>query len=258
MPTARLVPSAPADPSPAPATIAVVVLPHSPTAVSSGEEGVAGSSGAEPINKKKRSRAAAWQPRGSKTDVDQAKTKKKKHGGGAAPFIDLTGVPPQPLILKNALVRGGKYEDNTRRRPIKAGSSRYTGVYLDNRAICKKKWKAQIMVDGRVRSIGYYESEVDAAGDYARAAFKHKNVAAREATYGGLDLGGVPERPLIAGNGASGYRGVKNMKGRWQARIAVEKGGSRTLGTFDSPEEAASIYARAAFYLRSKEGEYLS
>jgi hypothetical protein len=227
MPTAHRVPALPADPAHAPAIAAVV--PHSPAARSSGECVVR--SGADTNDK----------------SIDRVKGRKKT---GGAPFIDFTHVPPQPLILKNALLRGGgRYKDNTRRRPVKAGSSRYTGVYLDKAA---GKWKAQIMVDGRVRSIGYYEREEDAAGDYARAAFKYK-VSIGELTYGGLDLGAVPERPLIAGGGASGYRGVKNVKGRWQARIAVEKGGNaRTLGTFDSAEAAASIYAQAAFYLERR------
>jgi hypothetical protein len=167
--------------------------------------------------------------------------------------VDLVGVPPQPLVLKNALSGGGgtMYEDNTRRRPIKAGSSRYTGVYLDKGV---GKWKAQIMVDGCVRSIGYYDREEDAAAVYARAAFKYKKkVATGQDTFGGLDLGDVPERPLITGNGASGFRGVKNVRGRWQARIVVERGESaRTLGTFDTVEEAASIYSRAEFYLERR------
>ena len=77
----------------------------------------------------------------------------------------MVDVPPQPLILKNAK---RTYDDNTRRRPVKAGSSKYTGVYRDESI---GKWKAQIMVDGRVRSIGYYDNEEDAAGDYAKAAF---------------------------------------------------------------------------------------
>ena len=280
MPTLRLVPAPPADdPAPAPATIAAIVVVaavavvphHSPTAVSSGEGGIAGSGSsggaAEPDNEKKRSRRAAaggtaGRPRGSKIDdIDQATTtkeektttKKTKRGGAAAPFVvDLIGVPPQPLVLKNALSSGGggMYEDNPRRRPIKAGSSRYTGVYLDKGV---GKWKAQIMVDGRVRSIGYYDREEDAAAVYAQAAFKYKKVATGQDTFGGLDLGDVPERPLIAGDGASGFRGVKNVRGRWQARIVVEKGGSaRTLGTFDTPEEAASIYSRAEFYLERR------
>mmetsp|Transcript_13920 Transcript_13920/g.30347 ORF Transcript_13920/g.30347 Transcript_13920/m.30347 type:complete len:163 (+) Transcript_13920:425-913(+) len=124
------------------------------------------------------------------------------------------------------------------------------GVYFDKGA---DKWKAQIMADGRVCSIGYYEKEEDAAGDYARAAFKFKATKGI-AVYGGLDLSSIPEQPLIASEtSASGYKGVKKMKGRWQARISTGKGGTHTtLGTFDDVKEAAEIYARAASYLEQR------
>ena len=113
------------------------------------------------------------------------------------------------------------------------------------------------MVEGKVRAIGYYDTEEDAAADYARAAYKYKkkkkspNVYGN--VYGGLDLSGVPESlPLICKEGtATGFAGVKRMKGRFQARIAQQKK-YITLGTFDTPEEAALIYARARTYLESK------
>ena len=82
---------------------------------------------------------------------------KKKHNTGNSSFIDITDVPPQPLILKNGL-DDNKYKDNSRRRPVKASSSKYTGVYYDK---VTQKWKAQIMVDNRVCSIGYYTNEED-------------------------------------------------------------------------------------------------
>ena len=48
---------------------------------------------------------------------------------------------------------------------------------------------------------------------------------------------------------------LEKMKGRWQARISIEKGKvPTTLGTFDTVEEAARIYARAAKFLEQKQG----
>lgn len=73
-----------------------------------------------------------------------SKSKTKK-----APFIDLDGVPAQPLILKNGLSHTD-YKDNSRRRPIKEGSSKYTGVYRDSNN--KGFWKAQIMVSKRTNT----------------------------------------------------------------------------------------------------------
>ena len=180
----------------------------------------------------------------------------KRKGTG---FIDLTGVPPQPLILKNQL-GNTLYKDNSRRfagrlRTDNPNCSKYTGVYYEKKQL---KWKAQIMVEGKVRSIGYYDNEEDAAADYARAAYKYK---ARKPSadfygnvYGGLDLSGIPTNmSLIRKEGtASGYAGVKRNKSRFEARIGVRKK-VVTLGTFDTPEEAAMVYARAKFYLETRQ-----
>ena len=172
-------------------------------------------------------------------------------------FIDLTGVPPQPLILKNQL-SATCYKDNSRCRPTKAGSSKYTGTYYDKTWM---KWKAVIMVQGKQRSIGYYDKEEDAAADYARAAFKYKEKKQSQETYGGLDLSGVPkDLPLIRSErSATGFKGVKfstngRYKGlnRYEARISIGGGKNKTLGTFDTAEEAALIYARAQYYLDRK------
>ena len=60
----------------------------------------------------------------------EPKVKKQKRGPSAVsrkqqtPFIDLTGVPTQPLILKNEISSSG-YKDNSRRRPVKASSEKY-------------------------------------------------------------------------------------------------------------------------------------
>jgi hypothetical protein len=147
---------------------------------------------------------------------------------------ELKVVPPQPLILKNGLMRSKK------------GSSRYTGVYFEKAA---KKWRAQIMIEGKVRMIGKYENEEDAAADYARAAFRYKK-AKQQKEYGGLDLSGIPDQELIRNEKAqSGYRGVKRNKKRWEARI-----NNKNLGTYDSKEEAAAVYARARYYYDHQEG----
>eukprot|EP00985_Skeletonema_marinoi_P008610 scaffold3934_cov78-Skeletonema_marinoi.AAC.3 len=161
-------------------------------------------------------------------------------------FVDLNDVPPQPLILKNDLSQSKEYSDNTRRRNVREGSSKYTGVYFEKGM---NKWKAQIMIEGIARSIGYYEIEEEAAADYARAVFKYKPKKGY-ATYGGLDLKGIPDQPLIySETSKSGYKGVKRNKSRWEARL-----NTKNLGTFDTKEEAAGIYARARYYV-DKGGE---
>jgi len=195
-------------------------------------------------------------------EADQTKTRKKKRGRSkgstnqrksprkGSGFIDLTGVPPQPPILKNQL-GSTLYKSNFRPRPVREGSSKYTGVYFD---AASSQRKAQIMVEGKVRSIGYYDNEDDAAADYARAAFKYKP-RENPNKYGGLDLSEVPATlPLIRNEGTvTGFAGVKrNTKGRYEARISIQKK-VRALGTYTTPEEAALVYARAKFYLDSRQ-----
>lgn len=185
----------------------------------------------------------------SSSDAIDEETKKRPRQQQASFVIDLSDVPPQPLILKNGLIQSKDYHDNTRRRNISEKSSKYTGIYFEKVA---KKWKAQIMIEGQVRSIGYYEREEEAAADYARAVFKYKPKK-KYVLYGGLDLSCIPDQPLIRNEKAkSGYKGVKQNKSRWEARINVN-GLVVTLGTFDSKEEAAAIFARADYYLSKGE-----
>ncbi|KAL7535125.1 LOW QUALITY PROTEIN: hypothetical protein ACHAXR_006284 [Thalassiosira sp. AJA248-18] len=179
-----------------------------------------------------------------------SKTKKIKCISGI-PSIDLSGVPPQPLILKNTFSSTGQLPS-----PTSQGWKLqiHTGVYFETNT---GKWKSQIMVNGIVRSLGYYEKEEEAAADYARAAYKYKaKNTSKEGCklYGGLDLSSIPEQPLIRNSkSTTGYKGVKKLRNRWQARINTG-GGSKysTLGTFDTVEEAAGIYARAFYYLSQK------
>ena len=79
--------------------------------------------------------------------------------------IDLSDVPPQQPILKSA-------------GHIKEGASKYTGVSFNK---TKHKWNAQIMIAGKVRLIGVYENEEEAAVDYARAVFKYKDKGGQKA-----------------------------------------------------------------------------
>ncbi|KAK1742667.1 hypothetical protein QTG54_006264 [Skeletonema marinoi] len=161
--------------------------------------------------------------------------------------IDLSDVPPQSPIPKS-------------RGRIKEGASKYAGVHFHKEI---KKWQARILVDGKRRSIGYYESEEDAAVDYARAIFKYK---ARKLNSFVVDLTGVPPKspiPKSAGRikegmkeGASKYAGVyfKKEIQKWQARILVD-GKQRSIGYYESEEDAAVDYARAIFKYK---GEHIN
>jgi hypothetical protein len=169
--------------------------------------------------------------------------------------IDLSDVPNQPLILKHQV---GLYRDNTRQRPVnESTASKYMGVYWETSA-GMKKWRAQIMVNKRVCNLGRYDDEEAAAQVYAKAAYKYKKSKAPTGVYGGLDLSDVPEQPLIyrlilesGVANATKYKGTKRCRDRWQARIPMN-GKLTNLGTFDTEEEAAAVYAKANFVVEQQ------
>ena len=167
--------------------------------------------------------------------------------------LDLNNVPPQLPIPK----RKGSI--------IEEGKSKYTGVSFNK---ATKKWKAQIMIDGKKCYIGTYESEEEAAIDYARAVFKYNGQEAldkmRERKSSGsgpaIDLSDVPPQqpvPKIKGRikeGASKYTGVtfnKRTK-KWKGEISID-GKQRHIGYYNNEEEAAIDYARAVFKYQGQE-----
>ena len=170
-------------------------------------------------------------------DPNSSKQMKKKRQKTDPFIIDLSGVPQQSPILKPT----GR---------IKEEYSKYTGVSYAKKT---NMWGAQIRIDGKLRHIGSYEDEEEAAADYARAVFKYKgNAKARRRKSSGfvIDLSNVPQQPPIPNTrkGPTKYKGAyfDNTKSRWIATILID-GKQRYIGSYENEEEAASDYARAVF-----------
>ena len=161
--------------------------------------------------------------------------------------IDLRDVPPQLPIMKS--------EGN-----IKEGSSKYAGVTFDKP---RNKWKAVISIDGKLRHIGCYENEEEAANDYARAVFKYRGQQAldkareRKSPAISIHLSDVPPQPLIRKSkwfGGSKYTCVSFNKAsnKWMAQITIE-GKRHFIGYYENEEEAAADYARAVFKYKGQD-----
>ena len=159
--------------------------------------------------------------------------------------IDLSGVPPRPPIARSSSGRD------------KEGASKYTGVTFNKQS---NKWVAQIHLDGKLRYIGLYDNEEDAAIEYARAVFKYKReVEQQRKSFATIDLSDVPPQPPIpkrsrrVKEGASKYTGVcfNKRSSKWQATISID-GTQRLIGYYNDEEEAAVDYARAVFKYKSR------
>lgn len=67
-------------------------------------------------------------------------------------------------------IRTCSHAENSRNKQnCRGGSSKFKGVYWDKK---NRKWKAQIMSDGRCLNLGRFVGEVDAAKIYDKAAMK--------------------------------------------------------------------------------------
>ena len=123
----------------------------------------------------------------------------------------MSDVPPKLPILRN-----------------RKSGSKYQGVYFDK--LCNK-WRAKIRIDGKQRCIGYYDTDKEAAVDYARAVFKYEagkvNAHRKRGQQKLIDLTDVPPQlPILnCGSGSSKYKGVSlnKSKNKWQATITIHK-----------------------------------
>ncbi|KFM28745.1 AP2-like ethylene-responsive transcription factor TOE3 [Auxenochlorella protothecoides] len=149
-----------------------------------------------------------------------------------------------------------------RRFTSRQRTSRFMGVGSSNR---KNQWQARILVHGKVTHLGYYETEAEAARVYDRVSIALHGDAAQTnfpaAEYPRDELrafGGLEREDLQRALGvkpmdkSSRYRGVSKKKGRWEAKVMVNRRWAyREL--FDSEEEAARAYDSALWRLKPKE-----
>ena len=149
-----------------------------------------------------------------------------------------------------------------RRFTSRQRTSRFMGVGSSNR---KNQWQARILVHGKVTHLGYYETEEDAArvydrvslalhGEQAQTNFPVSEYTEQEVVpYRGLDREDLQRalgvKPM---DKSSRFRGVSKKKGKWEAKVMVNRRWAyREL--FDSEEEAARAYDRALWRLKPRE-----
>ena len=149
-----------------------------------------------------------------------------------------------------------------RRFCSRARTSRFMGVGASNR---RNQWQARILVHGKVTHLGYYGAEEDAARVYDRVALAlHGHDAQTNfppeaytgddpAAYAGLGREALQRalgvKPM---DKSSRYRGVSRKKGKWEAKVMVNRRWAyREL--FDTEDGAAHAYDAAVWRLKPAE-----
>ena len=127
--------------------------------------------------------------------------------------------------------------------------SKYVGVNWEKG---RKKWKAQIKIDGKIKNLGYYHDEKEAARIYdEQAALLGRPV--NFPLHEGMEQAVKPikDRSKVPNvNRPSKYVGVswsKEMK-KWHAKITID-GKMKTLGYYHDEKEAARMYDEQAALL---------
>lgn len=191
-----------------------------------------------------------------------ARTHIKKHGGGyrnvlmhrlimgnpegkSIDHIDGDGLNNQRHNLRICSVAQNAH--NATR--MSTNTSGFKGVFWDRRS---QTWRAGVMAYGKRKWLGCFNSPVQAALAYDKAAREYHGEFART----NFLVSDQPEalvepgRRTLCSRNTSGYRGVHwgRQDGKWRAKIKA-LGKHRTLGIFTCPIEAAHCYDRAArFY----------
>ena len=127
-------------------------------------------------------------------------------------------------------------------------SSAFRGVNWDAKS---SKWKAQLKVGGKTKSLGHFEDESKAARAFDEEARKHftEETLPLQGQRGGFNFPKGERGPIkqAVAPASSSFRGVMfhQRDGKWQAKIRID-GKTKHLGYFDDEEEAAHAYDEEA------------
>ena len=129
----------------------------------------------------------------------------------------------------------------TRTRRSKRSKSGYFGVKKNTKG---NKYEASIVIGGKQKSLGSYDTAKQAAKAHDKEAIKLRRPFASLNFPKKAPVGYTPVQQTLRSNKTVGYRGVYKSGKNFVARILIDSK-RLNLGTYDSAKEAAIAYDRA-------------
>jgi flavin-binding protein dodecin len=129
----------------------------------------------------------------------------------------------------------------SRRRRRSKSKSGYFGVQKNRKG---EKYEAKIMIDGKLKCLGSYDTAKQAAKAYDKEAIKLRRPFSTLNYPKKAPVGYTPIQKALMSTNTVGYRGVSKNGKKFEARIYI-KNKVTLLGTHDTSKEAAIAYDRA-------------
>ena len=113
---------------------------------------------------------------------------------------------------------------------------KFKGVYKN-----RKKFQAKISIDGKIKSLGTFDTPKEAAQAYDRAAIEAGRSTSKLNFLDQIPKNYKPKNNGLYSTNTIGYRGVYKNGNRFMAQIRIG-GKQQYIGTFGTTKEAAETY----------------
>ena len=136
-----------------------------------------------------------------------------------------------------------------RKRKRKEEEGSKEGVKYKGVTKTRKRFQAQIRIDGKQNYLGTFDTRKEAAEAYDLAAIDAGRPTSKLNFPDKVPKGYVPKRKKLRSNNTIGYRGVSKKGNRFKARIKI--GGIQYyIGSFGTTKEAAIAFDVAATHAK--------